>query len=87
MALWIQPNVVKTNWKTRIKSPRQLETEVGKIFHQKSQEVSDMKKLPQIIFIGARHCGVGHRLLLHDFSRFQSSRKLRPVIVLPSAML
>ena len=65
MALWIQgSNVVNTNWKTRIKSPRQLETEVGKIIHQKSEEHSDMKKLPRVILIGARHCGAGQRLLL-----------------------
>ena len=65
MALWIQgSNVVKTNWKTRIKSPGQLKTEVGKI--QKSEEVSDMKKLPRVILIGARHCGAGQRLFLHD---------------------
>ena len=65
MALWIQgSNVVKTNWKTRIKSPGQLKTEVGKI--QKSEEVSDMKKLPRVILIGSRHCGAGQRLFLHD---------------------
>ena len=53
----------ETNWKANIEGPIQLETEVRKILNEISEEDLDLKKLQQVILIGAKHCGAGQRLL------------------------
>ena len=53
---------VETNWKGKIEGPIQLETEVRKILNEMSEEDSDLKKIQQVILIGAKHCGAGKRL-------------------------
>ena len=46
----------------KIEGPIQLETEVRKILNEMSEEDSDLKKIQQVILIGAKHCGAGKRL-------------------------